>query len=121
MPLTFASSYIDQISGVLDNPEVGKQYGFFRPIKRMRAGRATQAAEAAIRDLPFDRLEELCGKAREALNGDVRGSVLHYADALTNKRGQQMTDEDKRMLAPVLRTMEVLQACFAMKEAYRPA
>jgi hypothetical protein len=118
IPLSFASGYLARVSSVLDNPEVGKQYGFFSFAKRRRARKATQAAEAVMRDLPFDKLEELCSKAGEALSGDVRSSVLHFADGLTNKQGQQQTDEDQRMLAPVIRATEALQAYFAMQEAY---
>ncbi len=121
MPLLFARGFLDGVSKVLENPEVGKAYSIFHPIKRSRARKATQAAEQALAAMPFDRLEELYSKAREALTEELRPSILYLASGLTNRAGQEVTDEDRRMLAPVFRVDDFLKVVYQIKGAYSPA
>ena len=121
MPLAAATSYFRNVVAIIENPEAGKEYSVLRPFKRASSRRASEAVRVALDNLPLEQIQEVHDVAGTALSGDLETGVAHYANALSHKRGQKMTDEDVAKMQPVMKTMEVLQAYLKIQERYQPA
>ncbi|MBI2129362.1 hypothetical protein HYU07_03930 [Candidatus Woesearchaeota archaeon] len=121
IPLAAAKSYFRNVVNTIENPEVGKEYGIFKPFQMAKAIRATKAAKVAIDSLPLEQIQEVHDAAQAALSGDLEGSVAHYANALSHKRGQKIAGEDVAKMQPVMKSMEAAITYCKLQEMYKPA
>ncbi len=120
IPLVYATTYLRDVVEIVGNPEVGKKYSVLRPIKNATARRATDAARWALDSLQEEQIQEVYDAAKTALSGDLEAGVTHYANALSSRGGQKMTDEDVAIMQPVLQVMKVLRACSQLQMRYQP-
>jgi len=113
-------SSIREVRGVVENPEVGKQYGLLHPIKNIRARKATERAREALERSSEDRLRELYDKARGIRSMDLIDSLAFYACAVTSRAGLPMTEEEQAKLIPLERLTEVLVNFYDMIKSFQP-
>ena len=97
MTSTGAASYFQKLVGIVDNP--------------------TGEAEKVVSSLPMDKVQEVYDNAKGALDTGIEASVKFYANALTNKAGQKMTEEDKQRMQPVMKAIRALIVYHEIKDA----
>ena len=89
-------------------------YGFFRELVE-----EAEKSPDVLSRLPMDKVQEVYNKAKEAIDTGIEASIAYLADALSNKAGQSMTEEDTQNMQPSFRVREALEACDAVREAYK--
>jgi len=102
----------------VDNLEGPEQYSWRKPLRKIRAIMAARAVDRMLRRMPLDELQGIHDKVQGILEQDLQGSIEHYASALSHRRGQKMSDEDKERMAPVSSVMQLLQETFSFRDAY---
>lgn len=120
-PLAAASSFFEKIVKMLENPEIDRRYSVLRPFKRSIARKATEDAKMALEGVQSDNLQEIYDTAQVALESDLESSIVYYANALSKKQDQKMTDEDTAKMQPVMQVMKILKSYFELQEEYQPA
>ena len=114
-----ASTYFNAVAATVTDPEIGRDYNPLRQGARARAARATEDARRALESISLETLQLVHDGATEALEGLER-SVTHYAIALVQRPGQDMTDEDVANSGPLQKLLTVLTQTETLREAFRP-
>ena len=121
MPLTMADQYFQRVVGVIENPEIGKEYSALRFIKRAQVEKAEQASEQALEKIPMNLLEKMDSAMQQALVDELNASVHYYATAIRERGGQSLTQEDLDNLQPVMATQRFLKQFCDLSDIYNPS
>jgi len=108
--------YHHEIAHGMDIPSSGAAQ-YFRNLAA-----EAEASPEVLSKVPMDKVQEVYDSAREALDTDLEGSIMFYANVLSDKSkaGTKMTDEDKEKMKPCLAAMKALIEYRHVKDAYTP-
>lgn len=78
LPLSVIARHFQNLNGIVNHPEVGRNYPLWRFYKRIASRDATSESEAVLGELSLDKLEETRDTVRRALEIDVVELLVAY-------------------------------------------
>ncbi|MBI4018116.1 MAG: hypothetical protein HY368_00735 [Candidatus Aenigmarchaeota archaeon] len=91
-----------------------------KKMSRTMVKKTDNLRRALAEGIPENELTELHTKLLDALalEGQLRGGVLYFAEVLQNRRGQSVTDEDLAAMEPISRIEEAIKSYRKFQKAF---
>ena len=116
-PIETAAAYLRQLQSTVGNPDVGRKVGGFNFLANARIREANNEAEKILSGMSYDTLQAIHGNAQEALSGNLAEAVLTVARGIEEGR-RQMTSEEREIVTPLLKALEMGSGVLELKTMY---
>jgi len=136
MPVNNVRSYFSRLNGTLEDPTLsrtrgkyyvarlfGKSFSVnlpFNPFYLSHLRKESSGARRLLESMPQEELEEIYKRVADVSQQDLEGSVSHWVHAQEGgKAGQQMTEEDKVKMQPIIQAVAVVEAVNDLQQRYK--
>jgi len=115
LPIQGATNYLRELGIVVDDPHIGREPQPWNVVGRYRTWKANRAAQEVLNGVSEDALARVHDYAQAALadEGGLERAFIDYslaAEGIRKEGREQMTEEERRRIQPIIDAMEAAAA-----------